>query len=36
MRFIDYILEDNLIEAKKCFDEMLADKMSSGLKEEKD
>ena len=36
MRFIDYILEDNFIEAKKCFDEMLADKMSAGLKEEKE
>jgi hypothetical protein len=36
MRFIDYILEDNFVEAKKCFDEMLTDKMSAGLKEEKE
>jgi hypothetical protein len=36
MKFIEYILQDNFIEAKRCFDEMIADKMSSILEEEKE
>lgn len=35
MKFIEYILQDNFVEAKKCFDKMISDKMSEIVEEEK-